>query len=137
AAISGNIIPKWKGGAGVTYRWNDPFQSSLDASALKFAGINVYQAVPGLSWRWTSEWRTDFRLYLSDNEFRGGGSRIALNYNLSTQWNYSANSGLRFTGSLGDEDGEDLTRNLIGTPGYWSAGIAWRIGSDNGWSFEP
>ena len=137
AAASGDFIPRWRLGGGGSYRWNGDFQTHLDFAYLKFADVEVFQFIPGLSYRWNKAWSSDASIYVSENRLRTGAASTSLTYSLAMQYQYGTYSWLRFRGSFGDEGADNVTRNLIGGQDFWSAGVSWRIGSANGWSLEP
>lgn len=135
-AFSGDFIPEWRAGIGATYRFGDRLHTQLHGNYLRFIDANVWQFVPGLTWRWAPQLSSEARLYISHTELESGSSDQSLAYYLNTAWEFRPQSLLRLHYSIGEENSADLTRNLIGEGHFQSIGTDVRFGWEK-WVVQP
>ena len=136
-ALSGNIIPKWRLGAGANYRLRDNLFGTLDFNYLAFVDTQVAQAVPGLLWRWHPRSTLETRLYLSESLFEVGGSQTGYTWLCRGSWQLSRESVLLLHGAVGNENNLDPVPGLIGRDNFAGGGIALRLGWRHRWQWSP
>jgi YaiO family outer membrane protein len=137
AALSGNFLAEWKIGGGTSHRIYDNLFGHLDLNYLTFMDVEVWQLIPGLTWRWHPAFTTDVRVYLSRDKLNSGTSRTGQTYFISTAWEFKPESWWKIHYSVGDENSANLFRDLIGQDNFQSIGTALHLGWRERWAIEP
>ena len=90
--FSGDIVPEWRAGAGASRRLFDEFYANLDFAWLTFPEVDVFQVVPGVTWRWHPRFTSEMKLYLARNEFDGLEATDSLTWVGNTTWQMARQS---------------------------------------------
>ena len=136
-ALSGQFIPVWRVGAGTSRRLTSQLFADLDFNHLHFSDVSVWQAIPGITWRWHPHLTTFSKIYLSQSELKGGLFNQVITYSFGTSWEFSNQSSVQIRYSIGGEDASNVTRNLIGENGFQSLGLNLKLGWRHRFSIEP
>jgi YaiO family outer membrane protein len=132
-----DIIAKWRFGGGISHRVADILWVGLDGRYLDYSGVNVWQLVPAITWRWHPKGTLEGRLYLSDNQFQTGASETSLTWMLQASWETGRHSMLTLFYAQGDEDSLDPIPGLIANDTFLSVGARYRFSLNRHWHLEP
>jgi YaiO family outer membrane protein len=136
-AQDADIIAKWRAGGGISHRLTETLWAGLDARFLDYTDVNVWQVIPSATWRWHPRSTMEGRLFLSDNQFKGGGAETSLTWLFQASWEFSRQSVLTLFYAQGDENSLDPIPGLIANDQYLSVGANFRFWLNRHWSIQP
>jgi YaiO family outer membrane protein len=128
---------RWRLGAGASRALADTLFLDLDAHYLEFNDIQVFQLVPGISWRWHPRSTLHGRLYLARNTLDSGTANNSYTGLAQASWQLGPHALLALTGAWGDENNANPTADLIGNDSYQSYGVSLRFLGRHRWSLIP
>jgi YaiO family outer membrane protein len=136
-APDAEFVARWRVGLGISQEVVESVYMNLDANYLRFTGLDVWQVVPGVTWRWHPRGTWEGRVYLSRNTLDSGGATTTVTGYLSHGWQLGGQSLLVVHGAYGDENAANPTLDLIGKDSFSSAGIYVRWGWRHRWALTP
>jgi YaiO family outer membrane protein len=131
------IIAQWRLGGGISRRLADTVWVGLDGRYLDFVDVNVWQLIPGVTWRWHPRGTIEGRLYLSENRFETGTTEASLTWLVQASWQIGRQSLATLFYAQGDEDSLDPIPGLIANDRYLSVGGSLRLGLNRHWVLQP
>jgi YaiO family outer membrane protein len=135
--LDGDIVPRFRAGAGASHRFSERLHGHLDARYLRFSDVDVWQAFPGALWRWHPRGSVEARVYLSYNVFQAGADELSVTWLLQTSWQLTRDVAAAIHYARGNENSLDPIPGLIANDTFQSIGAHLELEGPVGWSFRP